>query len=183
MKGGEIPAKLTQMTTDFRKFKIRAQRCCAAVQEKSHDQVITREILWLEELQSAGSRFFSKGHQDEGLVIANANGVSKQSGMAEWGRRRASQNVSAQNPHGLSREKQTASSLEELQNSKHSEEDVVDSLICHKDQFSSVFTTFAASFCLTEDLHWPKWIANSVAVSVDVFCVDCYENYEGASAR
>ena len=29
--------------------------------------------------------------------------------------------------------KQTASSLEELQNSKHSEEDVVDSLICHKD--------------------------------------------------
>ena len=26
------------------KFKIPASRCCAAVQEKSHDQVITREI-------------------------------------------------------------------------------------------------------------------------------------------
>ena len=72
--------------------------------------------------------------------------------------------------------------LEELSNSKHGK-DVVDSLICHKDQFRSVFTTFAASFCLTEDLHWPKWIANSVAVSVDVFCSGWYENYEGASAR
>ena len=68
--------------------------------------------------------------------------------------------------------------LEELQNSKHSGEDVVDFLICHKDWFSSVFTTFAASFCQTEDLHWPNWIANSVALSVDVFCGDyCYENY------
>ena len=50
MKGGEIPAKLTQKTTDFRKFKIRAYRCCAAVQEKSHNQDLS---LWLEELQNS----------------------------------------------------------------------------------------------------------------------------------
>ena len=31
------------MTTDFPKFKIRASRCCAAVQEKLQDRVITRE--------------------------------------------------------------------------------------------------------------------------------------------
>ena len=38
--------------------------------------------------------FFSKGHYDQRLVIANANGVgreekkAKQDGMTEWGRRR-----------------------------------------------------------------------------------------------
>ena len=38
-----------------------------------------------------------------------------------------------------------------LQNSKHSGKNVVDSLIGQKEFFSSVFTTFASSFCLTED--------------------------------
>ena len=80
------------MTTDFPKFKIRAQRCCAAVQEKSHDR-------WSQE----------------------------KSKVSLW--------------------------LEELQNSKQSGEDAVDSLICHKDWFRSVFTTSASSFCLTEDLY------------------------------
>ena len=49
--------------------------------------------------------------------------------------------------------------LEKLQNSEQSGKDVVDSLIRHKNYFSSVFTTFASSFCLIEDLHWQKWTA------------------------
>ena len=40
--------------------------------------------------------------------------------------------------------------------SKHSEKNVVDSLISQKDHFSSVLSTFAASFCLAEDLHRSK---------------------------
>ena len=38
------------------KFKIPASRCCAAVQEKSHDQVITEisnVLLWLDKLQNS----------------------------------------------------------------------------------------------------------------------------------
>ena len=43
--GKEVKYPTTQKkTTAFLKFKIRALRCFTAVQEKLHDQVITREI-------------------------------------------------------------------------------------------------------------------------------------------
>ena len=52
--------------------------------------------------------------------------------------------------------------------SKHSGKNVLDSLISQKDHFSSVFTTFAASFFLAEDLHRPKWIANVRSVKFNL---------------
>ena len=44
-KGGvQIHDNSDDHRLSFPKFKIRASRCCAAVQEKLHDQVITREF-------------------------------------------------------------------------------------------------------------------------------------------
>ena len=69
--------------------------------------------------------------------------------------------------------------LVKLQNSKHSGKNVVDSLISQKEFFSSVFTTFASSFCLTEDSILAE-INCQLAVSEFVVAF-AMKIYEGAS--
>ena len=91
-KGGvQIHDNSDDHKLSFPKFKIRASRCCAAVQEKGYMIRLSQE--------------------NSNVSVCSVK----------------------------------------LHNSKHSGKNVVDSLISQKEFFSSVFTTFASSLCLTED--------------------------------